>query len=45
MTNPIAWFMAKWLLWIFEADPDELPDESLMGDVPHVPAKAKGRAG
>ena len=20
MTNPIRWFLSKWLLWVFEAD-------------------------
>lgn len=48
MTNPIAWFMAKWLRWVFEADQkpeaDWVPGEALMGDVPHVPEKLKRRA-
>ncbi len=47
MTNPIAWFMAKWLRWVFEADREPETTywpEHWYGDVPHVPEKAKRRA-
>ena len=40
MTNPIRWFMAKWLLWVFEAD----REPEAFGDVIHVPEKARRRA-
>ena len=40
MTNPIAWFLSKWLMWVFEAD----REPEAFGDVPHVPEKVKRRA-
>ena len=45
MTNFIARFAAKWLLWIFGAEREPEPPPDAYGDVPHVPAAAKAMAG
>ena len=45
MTNPIRWFLSRWLLWVFEADREPEPwQQYVYGDVIHVPEKAKRRA-
>ena len=40
----LAWYVRRLITEAFRVEADPWTDEALMGDVPHVPEKAKRRA-